>query len=274
MKKKYYLIPIIAIASAVLAGLFITFFTTSLTYYICQPELELVPRTDGSETYEAKDCFYAAKKVGKIVQLAYKLNPCAENLDTLTLIYDPDNYILGKSKNNTPTSDFLKNSVKYTKMYYETEFAEEDGVYAIPYSMDYGVKLELLPKFSNGVEYAKALYLNGQVEESQKVIEELIKMFSPEYYGTSIGTLKDYLYLAFSSTENVTLKQWVLEKEKEIEKMIMNDSKIMQVIEKRGYLFSNPDYDTYVSHNWPEYVRLEDEADEETIEETVETPTP
>jgi hypothetical protein len=50
----------------------------------------------------------------------------------------------------------------------------------------------------------------------------------------------------------VTVKKWVLDTEAEIEKQANKSSVLSEYIAKHGYLFSNPDYESYVTNNWPE----------------------
>jgi len=262
MKKKYYLIPIIAIVLAVLAGLFVTFFTTPVLVYLTensQPHSEIY-HDDGTITYDYDDYFYTVKKTGKIMRFAYKLNPSQENLEALAGLYSTFNYIQGTHKGNTPPPDYLKNCVKYQKLAYELDADEADSTFASP------VGMKKVGKFNEALDYAKALYLNGQVEESEIIVEDLYASLEKEQrtvvnneetedrdeYYASLLSFRDYFYLVYSSTENVTVKKWVLNTEALIEKDAKKNEKINHYIGQHGYLFSNPDYDTYVSGKWPE----------------------
>lgn len=256
MKKKYFIIPIVAIVLAVLTGLFISLFTTPVLAYITENNnkgYHVVYHDDGSETYEYDDWFYTVKKVGKIAQFAYKLNPSQENLETLAGLYNPNFYISGTYKGNTPPSDFLKNSVKYSKLMVESKFSPGESTYAV--SVDSGERIFLT---GNRVKYAMALYLDGQIEESKKEILDLTSKIDNAFKKDGIDTfnsylgLRDYFYLVYSTTENPTLKKWVLDTEKEIEQKARKNEKLNGYISRNGYMFSNPDFESYATFNWPE----------------------
>ena len=255
MKKKYYIIPIVAIVLAVLTGLFISLFTTPVLAYITEnnsPHAE-IPHSDGSITYEYDDWFYTVKKVGKIAQFAYKLNPSQENLENLAGLYNPNIYVSGTHNGNTPPKDFLKNSVKYQKLMVESKLSPGESTYAV--SVENGERIFIT---FNRVKYAMALYLDGQIEESKKEILDLASKIDNAFKKDGVETfsaylsLRDYFYLVYSTTENVTVKKWVLDTEAEIEKQAAKSNRLSEYIERQGYLFSNPDFESYVSFNWPE----------------------
>ncbi|MBO4339452.1 MAG: hypothetical protein J5877_06015 [Clostridia bacterium] len=256
MKKRYRLIPVIAIILAFAAGILMTVLTTPVMGYIAEnksPRTEIY-HDDGSITYEYKDRFYTAKKVGKLMQTVYKLNPSQENLEMVSGIYSPFTYINGTYKGNTPPADFLKSMVKYQKLVYEKGYVEGDSTYIVPSNTD----IKQLVKLNDGIRYAQALYLNGQIEDSEQLVEHLINeikensSWSRDNSFTGYLSLRDYFYLVYSTAENVTVKKWVLDTEAEIEKQAIKSSKLSEYIERHGYLFSNPDYESYVTNNWPE----------------------
>ncbi len=281
MKKKYYIIPIVAIVLAVLTGLFISLFTTPVLAYITEnksPSNEIKDEQGYTLYYDYEDWFYTTKKVGKIIRTAYKLNPSMENLDAVCSLYSTDWYIKGTHKGNTPPIDYLKNCVKYAKIYYESEYVDGEDPYAVPSSSFTDNPIFMFHKMPRGLEYAKALYLDGQTEESQKIFEEVLKGLDTNNMHDCrmfVMLSKGYLYLVYSSTENVTLKQWILETEAELQKLIENEDSTKNYIEKHGFLFSNPDYDTFVRGDWPDNDPIEDENTERISDETVsEVPTP
>ncbi len=256
MKRRYIVIPVTALVLALLIGVFVTVFTTPLSAYLCESNdyTEYV-KDDGTVVIETNDYFYTSKKVGKIMQTAYKLNPSQENLDALVMMYSAKLYIDGKHRGNTPPADYLKNCVKYQKIFYESEYNEEEGMFAV----GCGDMVALLHNVGKGVDYAKALYLDGQIDESKKIMEEVLGMITPDD-NVALTLIKDYYYLVYSTTESVTLKQWVLEKEAQLEKFFKGNEKVASFIEKHGFMFSNPDFETYIDiAGWPDFQQVEGE---------------
>ena len=262
MKKRYIIIPLATIAFALCLAMFMTFFTTPAYSIVTGAGNVMLASTEEGETHE--DYFRPAKKAGKVLQLSYKISPKYETLETLKSTYNPYFYIIGTYYKQTPPSDFLKNSVKYTKLMCETEY-DEDRSASVRVPMN--SPLFDMFKASEIKDYAQALYLDGQVEESEKVIEDLFAEIKEKAKGADDEQIKhlyvafyqfrDYFYLVYSSTENVSVKKWVLDTEAAIEKEAKNSESIAKYIESHGYFFSNPDYDTYVKHPWPEEVDVE-----------------
>lgn len=263
MKKRFTLIPVIAIVLAVLTGLFTTFFTTPLVCYFTNGYGITGDVPEGESDIGQGDYFYNVKKSGKITRFAYALNPSLENLNALVSLYSTNTYIQGTYKGDTPPSDFLKYAVKYSKLFYETKYSENEAPFAIPQSAETIDETFTFYTLPNGLEYAKALYLDGKTEESEKVAEELfdaiIKQKNPS--GAYKYYLKDYLYLVYSAAENDGIRQWVVEKESELEKVFELNKNISIYKMAHGFLFSNPDYDCYVSGKWPDFEKAKNESE-------------
>ena len=255
MKKKHIVISILCGLLALVIGVLAVTLTTPLSYELNSdkfdklynpygPNGEVVP-TPLSDV----DWFFMAKNCGKTMNLAYRINPSISNLKACYSIYRYKNYIYGNFYGYDMPDDFVTNCVKYTKAVYETPYEKLQG--NITY-VPIGNNMENQMKLTFGMEYALALYFDGQVKQSQALVDELMTLVDTENIAFSY-TLKDYFYYVNATTADKAVESWVLEKETAVEQLIKDSGKLKAFYEMHDRFFSNPDLTTYVNGDWEEY---------------------
>lgn len=253
--KKHIIIPIVCGLLVLVIGILAVTLTTPLSYELNSekfnklynpygPSGEVIP-TPLSEV----DWFYMAKNCGKMMNTAYKINPSLSNLKACYRIYSYKHYIYGSFYGYEMPEDFVKNCVFYTKAVYETPYEKLQGnLIYVPI----GNNMENQMKLTFGMEYALALYFDGQIKESQALVEELMPLVDTENIPFSY-ILKDYFYYVNATTSEKSVESWTLEREAEIDRLIKDSGKMTEYYEKHDSFFTNPNLATYVNGAWEEY---------------------
>ncbi len=250
MKKKHIIIPIACGLLAIVLGLLIVFYTTPVSYEIHSEKFnEIYGATEVGQEFhpENADWFYMAKKCGKTMNIAYKINPSGNNLLACGDVYSVFNYKNGIYYSQTAPDDYLDYCVKYSKALYESPNSGAES-FAVPVGFD----AEKNHKINYGIRYALALYLKGDIEASKGIAQESIDLIDADCWVTCL-TFKDYFYYVYATSQDEALKAWILEKEAYLEQLARDTHKYDGYFEKHESLYTNPDLDTVIRGGWPEY---------------------
>ena len=246
--KKRIALPLIVIAISLCAIVAICVFTTPLVYYLYEAKYTYA---DG-ET-EAPSSFDMANKIGKICETVYKVHPSLDNLQRVYQCYSTGFvYFDGIYKGEQAPEGYLEKSLKYAKLRYETEFDEEaEKKYAaVPVAENY----EKQWRISNGADYMTALYLNGKKDEAMRLYEKIASTINEKDMERPVyGVFKSFFYLVYSDAKDDTQRNWVLEKEAVFDKNARQKESYDKYFSKHDSLFTNPDYKTFISGEWPEF---------------------
>ena len=253
MKKKHIVITLLCGLLALVIGVLVIFSVTPASYKIHYDRFTkmispYVSSADDSSSvpYSEIDWCYLAKNCGKSMNRVYKINPSTDNLLKCTKVYTSQYYILSKQYNKEIPDDYTSYCAKYWEILYNTPYSEVNE----PINIVSGPVDSLTAwKLGNGLEYARSLYIDGQVDKSKAVLEELIELIDKE--GIFAGEFKDYLYYVNATTDDESLKAWVLEKESVLEEYYRQRDG--SFYETHDSYFSNPDLETYYSRDWEEY---------------------
>ena len=161
-------------------------------------------------------------------------------------------YKYGTYWNNTPPEDFTKYCVMYNKILYNSPYRDEwNNVIAVPVTSD----RELNWKLDWGIKYAVALYLDGQIDESKKIIDECVALVGDkEEFAVYYWSMKDYFYYVYSITDSQDMKNWIVEKENSIDKVCRGMEKYKKFFLKNDCIYHNPPtVEDYMAGAWLEH---------------------
>lgn len=245
--KKRILVPVICILLALCAVLAVTVYTTPVCYTLYEAFY-----TYSDNEKDIPKNFEMSRKIGSITESVYKSRPTIDNLLRVAHCYMTDWYIWGTYAGEEVPKGYLEKSLKYSKLKYEEEYKEEyvKKFEAVPVSD----KNETLWKIQNGMEYAKALYLNGDFDEAKRVCEEMLGLLTKlDASFPTFGLFRSFFYLVYSDSKVESQKAWVLEKEKALDDFYKSAGEYEKYFSQHDSFFTNPTYDEYASGNWPEY---------------------
>lgn len=255
MKVKHVLIAVGCGLLVLVLGLITATLTTPLSYQINAGwfEREYAGPTDensAAKPIDQFDWFGFTEKCGKTMNLAYKINPSQANLDALVDIYSVQRYMRGHYQYaQTAPDGYVQYMVKYNALMYETQPHQVNRVSYVPLIAG-NEQASWLTKWA--VDYAMALYIDGQTDKSKEIIETNMRLLTDEEALFAVSYYKEYLYFVFSDTEDASLKRWVLDVEAYFD-LVASRSEKSKGYQKYGTLFTNPDFKDYISYNWPEF---------------------
>ncbi|MBE6836212.1 MAG: hypothetical protein E7515_08210 [Ruminococcaceae bacterium] len=217
-----------------------------------------MPTEEGEEGIDAKDYdwFYVARKCGPLMNLVYKINPSLNNLDACHGVYSISELKYGLYYNKPVPKDYVKYCLKYSEKIYNSEYRDSysNGLYSItvvPVVPDQQTQW----KIGWGIDYAQALFIDGQIEESKKIIEDCISLVGDkEDYAVMYWTMKEYFYYVYASTDDQALKDWIVEKENAITKTCKGMKKFNNFFIRHSEIYSNTEsLDEFFDGQWAEY---------------------
>lgn len=246
-KKRRVAIPLIIIAVCLCLIVVVTVFTTPVVYII----YENTYTYEDGET-EVPYNFEANRKIGWITETVYKTRPTLYNLQIVDGMYNMRHYLRAVYYGNETPEGYVEKSLKYSKLLYETEYdANTKSYYAIPV----GVDTKDYWKIQTSYDYMLALYVHGDIDEMKRVCDETITLMQQNTDGKHYffaNNFKDLFYLILAESKDEALKAWVLEKEIQINDYMRQSGKMEKFFTKYDSLYTNPDYDAYMTDNWPE----------------------
>ena len=211
MNKKKYIVPTIVLTVSAILLVLTLMFTT--TFIFCT----------GLNTFNAE----RIEKSMPFSELAYKISPCYSNLRALYDSYNCFRYYSpydedGISYMGDAPEDYYKNCVKYAKLMYEyysaNPTAYKSNQNSNP-SFDVAYMSQEHALASVLSDYIVSIYLDGQKEEAQRIVNEYVDNLpdDPSMYSLTI--------MSFSNTvhdieDDVDYQKWMVEIEKKITKAI------------------------------------------------------
>lgn len=211
MNKKKYIVPSIVLTFSAILLVLTLMFTT--TFIFCT----------GLNTFNAE----RIEKSMPFSELAYKISPCYSNLRALYDSYNCFRYYSpydedGISYMGDAPEDYYKNCVKYAKLMYEyysaNPTAYKSNQNSNP-SFDVAYMSQEHALASVLSDYIVSIYLDGQKEEAQRIVNEYVDNLpdDPSMYSLTI--------MSFSNTvhdieDDVDYQKWMVEIEKKITKAI------------------------------------------------------
>ena len=263
-KKNKLAVVAISLLVAIILTSVVLLFTTPISAQFYSWKFDskyAVPGTEDNVVWSDIDWFYVTRKCGSLMNIVYKINPSVKNLDACSSVYSISHYKYGKYYNNEVPKDYLKNSIKYYEKLYNSEYRDKwNNEYAIPVVSDRQVQWKL----GWGVDYAMALYADGQVEKSKEIINECLGLITEEY-SVMYWTMKDYFYYAYTTTDDAALKDWIVEKENEINETCKSFEKYKDYFKKHDSIYYNaPSFNDYME-GWEEYETDEKDRDYDRV---------
>lgn len=249
MKKKCLILPSVMLVIAVLAGAFMMVFTTSFvfnlkenySYACCSIENNFGDNLSESENTLLKsyaDCYRQGNELFKII---YKINPNFSNLSGASNIYNTNTLLLTFNEFENGLEEVLKvlpedypeQCLKWNKTYYEyvknnyNEFYNNQhnslGAFdAYPVCSKENIIIQAK------VGYLTALYLNGQKEEAQKEVEEILRDYKDIEPNLSSYFISEFVFLVHNVETDKAYQEWMLSKEYEFTQIVnsrINDDK-------------------------------------------------
>lgn len=213
MKKKNLILPSVIFAVSVVLIVVMLLFTTSFLFYYNLNRLD-------------KKGYEGIVNCRKVTELAYKINPSYSNLQACQdtyfyrLYFDPCGYTDIVLDANSMPKDFYAKSVKYSKEMYHFYLTNKDAYSGSKDSnsyLDIGYMSYDHAIASSLSDYAISLYLNGEKEESRKIIDEYFERTEKSEADSvtmNMAYMHNYVYTLHRLEKDRDYQEWIVETEK------------------------------------------------------------
>ncbi|MBR2455050.1 MAG: hypothetical protein IKB36_03250 [Clostridia bacterium] len=214
MNKKKYIVPSIVLIVSVILLVLTLMFTT--TFIFCT----------GLNTFNAE----RIEKSMPVSEFAYKISPCYSNLRALYDSYDCFRYYDPYEENSTVNmvkapEDYYKKCIEYSKKMYEYHSANPEAYKSNQNSnpsFDVAYFSQEQALIDARINYMVSLYLDGQKEEAQRVVNEYVNNL-PDNKSLCAIAIMPFSNTVHDLENNVDYQKWMVEVEKKITKA-MNEA--------------------------------------------------